>query len=71
MSRPGAFIYFETGLIAGGEQSTLSLGMNWYPTSNWRLMLNLIKVLDVKRPGSSYDGQNPLILSLRAQWYLH
>lgn len=57
--------------IVGGEESNLSLGLNWYPTSNWRLMLNLIKVLDVKRPGSSYDGQNPLILSLRAQWYLH
>lgn len=57
--------------VIGGEQANLSLGLNWYPTSNWRLMLNLIKVLDVKRPGSIYDGEDPLILSLRGQWYLH
>ena len=57
--------------IIGGEQANLSLGLNWYPNSSWRLMLNLIKVLDVKRPGSIYDGEDPLILSLRGQWYLH
>lgn len=57
--------------VIGGKQANLSLGLNWYANSNWRLMLNLTKVLDVKRPGSIYDGQDPLILSLRGQWYLH
>lgn len=57
--------------IIGGEQANLSLGLNWYANSDWRLMLNLIKVLDVKRPGSIYDGEDPLILSLRTQFYLH
>lgn len=57
--------------IIGGEQANLTLGLNWYANPNWRLMLNLVKVLDVKRPGSIYDGEDPLILSLRGQWYLH
>ncbi|MGB5613461.1 MAG: porin [Sedimenticolaceae bacterium] len=57
--------------VIGGEQANISLGLNWYANSDWRLMLNLVKVLDVKRPGSIYDGEDPLILSLRGQWYLH
>lgn len=57
--------------VIGGKQANLTLGLNWYANSRWRLMLNLIKVLEVKRAGSIYDGQDPLILSLRGQWYLH
>jgi len=34
-------------------------------------MTNLIKVIEVERPGSEFDGQHPLILSLRAQWVLN
>jgi hypothetical protein len=62
MNQHGEFLFclvlvlsftFRAGLIAGGEQRKLSLGMNWYPTSNWRVRLNLIKVLYVKRPGTT------------------
>ncbi len=30
-------------------------------------MANMVKVLDVDRPGNEYDKQDPLIFSLRAQ----
>jgi len=56
--------------IIGGEQSNVTLGLNWRPRDNWRVMANLIKVLDVNRPGSQFDGESPLILSLRLQWEL-
>lgn len=56
--------------VIGGKQTNVSLGLNWYLNSEWRIMANLVKVLKVDRPGSRYDGQEPLILALRAQWYL-
>jgi phosphate-selective porin OprO/OprP len=56
--------------VIGGKESNLSLGFNWYLNYNLRLMINVIKVLDVKRPGSEYDGMNPLIFALRAQWLI-
>lgn len=57
--------------VIGGEEANLSLGFNWYLNSKLRLMTNVIKVLDVKRPGSEYGGQDPLIFALRAQWLLN
>ena len=57
--------------VIGGKESNLSLGFNWYLNNKLRLMANLIKVLDVNRPGSEYDGQDPLIFALRAQWLLN
>lgn len=56
--------------VIGGRQSNLSLGLNWYLNPNFRVMTNLIKVLDVNRPGSEFDGKNPLIFSLRVQWQM-
>jgi phosphate-selective porin OprO/OprP len=57
--------------VTGGEESNLSLGFNWYLNDKLRVMTNVVKVLDVKRPGSEYDGQDPLIFALRAQWLMH
>jgi phosphate-selective porin OprO/OprP len=54
--------------VIGGEQSNLTLGLNWYLNRHFRVMGNLTKVLDVKRPGSEFDGLDPLILSVRLQW---
>ena len=56
--------------VIGGEQSNITLGLNWYLNERLRMQLNLIKVLDVKRTGSEYDAQDPLIVALRLQWYL-
>jgi phosphate-selective porin OprO/OprP len=57
--------------VIGGKQKNLSLGLNWYLNQRIRLMTNLVKVLDVDRPGSEYDGQDPLIFSMRVQWVLN
>jgi len=54
--------------VIGGRQKNLSIGLNWYLNQRTRLMTNLIKVLEVDRPGSPFDGEDPLIFSLRAQW---
>ena len=56
--------------IIGGQQKNITLGMNWRPRVNWKIMANLIKVLDVDRPGHMFDKEDPLILSLRLQWEL-
>ena len=57
--------------VTGGQESNLSLGFNWYLNYKLRLMTNVVKVLDVKRPGSEYDGQSPLVFALRAQWLMN
>jgi len=56
--------------IIGGKESNISLGFNWYLNAHFRVMSNLIKVLDVNRPGSEYDGLDPLIFAVRLQWTL-
>jgi len=56
--------------IIGGRQGDITLGLNWYLNTNFRVMTNLTKVLDVDRPGSEFDGLDPLILSLRLQWQM-
>lgn len=56
--------------VVGGEQSNITVGLNWYLNKYLRVQANLVKVLDVKRPGSEFDGQDPLIAVLRLQWYL-
>jgi phosphate-selective porin OprO/OprP len=58
------------GDILGGRETNLSAGLNWYLNDQLRVMTNLIKVLDVDRPGSEFDGTDPLIFSLRLQWVL-
>jgi phosphate-selective porin OprO/OprP len=56
--------------ITGGEESNVSLGLNWYLNDQFRIMTNLIKVINVDRPGNEFDGEDPLIFVLRAQWLL-
>lgn len=54
--------------IVGGSESNLSLGFNWYLNDKFRVMFNAVKVADVNRPNSEYDGLDPLIFALRTQW---
>ncbi|WP_439133822.1 OprO/OprP family phosphate-selective porin [Pseudomaricurvus sp.] len=56
--------------VVGGRQRNLSVGMNWYLNKQVRIQANLIKVLDVDRAGSEFDGQDPWIAALRLQWSL-
>ena len=44
--------------IIGGREKNLSIGLNWYLNKRLRVMTNLIKVFDVDRPGSEFDGRH-------------
>jgi len=35
-----------------------------------RLSGNMIKVLDINRPGNEFDGSDPLIWAVRLQWLI-
>lgn len=52
--------------IDGGEAESVTLGLNWYPTSTLRFTANYVDVLDVK--GGQYDDQEPSIFQVRSQW---
>jgi len=52
--------------VNGGEADSVTLGVNWYPTSTLRFSANYIDVLAVK--GGSYDDQQPRIFQVRSQW---
>jgi len=54
--------------IIGGQETNITLGLNWYLNTRFRVMFNVVKVLDVNRPGNEWDGQDPLILAMRGQW---
>lgn len=65
-----SYVDLNDRLVFGGEQSNLTLGLNWYLSAQWRVMTNLVKVVNIERPGSEFDGADPLIFSLRLQWYI-
>lgn len=54
----------DAGVI-GGHERNLTLALNWYLTSNIRLMLNHIRVLELDRPGNLADGDEPSIWGAR------
>lgn len=54
------------GIVVGGEEENFSLGVNWYPTDTLRFMANYVNVLEVD--GGTYDGVEPDIFQMRAQW---
>lgn len=53
--------------IVGGEQDLVTVGLNWYPNPNVRLMLNYARMLGVDRPGTIYDGDHPASIGVRSQ----
>lgn len=53
------------GDIVGGEERNLTLALNGYLTSNVRLMLNYIRVLELDRPGNAADQDEPSIIGAR------
>ena len=57
--------------IIGGRESNLSLGLNWYLNEKLRFMANMVKVLHIDRPGSEYDGLDPMLYAVRAQWLIY
>jgi phosphate-selective porin OprO and OprP len=64
------------GIISGGEADVFTAGLNWYPTSNTRMMANYANTLDFKCPttgatctAANATGIEPTSFSLRAQVY--
>ncbi len=53
------------GGIIGGEERNLTLAVNGYLTSNIRVMLNYIRVLELDRPGNAADQDEPSIIGAR------
>jgi len=65
-----SYVDLQDGDVNGGRESNLSLGLNWYLNDKLRLMGNIVKVLDVDRPGNEFDGIDPLIAAVRLQWLI-
>lgn len=53
--------------VIGGDQELLTLGVNWYLTQNVRFMANYVDVLNVDRPGSVHDNDEPSVVQVRGQ----
>jgi phosphate-selective porin OprO/OprP len=53
------------GDIDGGEESNMTVGLNWHLNSQLRFMLNYIRVLEVK--GGSHDNDEPSVVQVRGQ----
>ncbi|MSR13552.1 MAG: hypothetical protein EXR86_03110 [Gammaproteobacteria bacterium] len=52
----------------GGEQDNMTVGLNWYPTPNFKFVANYTRVLEVEDADfGSFDGVEPEIFALRAQ----
>jgi phosphate-selective porin OprO/OprP len=51
--------------IVGGEQRDFTLALNWYMTPNLRLMADYVRVLELDRPGSAADGDEPSSFTTR------
>ncbi|MBY0296709.1 OprO/OprP family phosphate-selective porin [Bosea eneae] len=59
-----------TGSVRGGEQTTYTVGLNWYPNQNVRFMLNYVNgnVDRVNAAGTAQIGQSFQALALRSQF---
>ncbi|MCH8261987.1 MAG: porin [Proteobacteria bacterium] len=55
--------------IIGGEEDNVTIGLNWYPNNQLRLMANYTKVISTDRPGNLLDNVEPDIFHMRAQVY--
>ena len=65
-----SYVDLEDRDVNGGRQLNLSLGANWYLSDDLRFSINVVKVVEVNRPGGNYDQENPLILAVRGQWLI-
>ena len=53
--------------VDGGKEHNVTVGLNWYPTPNFRFMANYVRVLDLE--GGDFAGAEPDAFLLRAQAY--
>jgi phosphate-selective porin OprO/OprP len=57
------------GTTVGGDGDVLSLGVNWTPIKNVRLMATYNKLVDFSRAANVNDGTEPSAFSLRTMVY--
>ena len=55
----------DDGVVRGGEQDNITIGVNWYLRSNFKLAANYVKVSSTRRD----INDDPNILEARAQFY--
>lgn len=53
--------------VIGGEETNLTVGLNWYLSSTMRMMANYVNVLEMDRPGSVFDGNTMSLFQMRFQ----
>lgn len=53
------------GMVTGGDQDIMTVGLNWYATKNIRFMANYVNVLD--HTGGNFPGAEPAAFQARAQ----
>lgn len=56
------------GVVTGGKETNLTVGVNWYLDKALRLSANVVHALDLDKPGSAHDGQHPSALVARLQY---
>ncbi|WP_157971435.1 OprO/OprP family phosphate-selective porin [Dyella sp. C9] len=54
--------------VFGGQETNLSVGVNWYLDKSVRLSANLVHAIDLDKPGSDYDGKHPSAIVGRLQY---
>lgn len=54
--------------IAGGRETNLTVGVNWYLDKSVRLSANLVHALELDKPGNPYDGRHPSAVVGRLQY---
>jgi phosphate-selective porin OprO/OprP len=52
--------------IEGGQADSVTVGINWFPTSTLRFSGNYINVLD--NDGGTHHGEEPNLFQVRGQW---
>ncbi|WP_158543433.1 OprO/OprP family phosphate-selective porin [Dyella solisilvae] len=54
--------------VRGGQETNLTLGVNWYLDKSLRLSANVVHAVDLSKPGNPYDGKHPSALVGRLQY---
>ncbi len=52
--------------IEGGQADSVTVGINWFPTSTLRFSGNYVNILD--NDGGAHHGEEPSLLQVRGQW---
>jgi len=52
--------------IEGGQADSVTVGINWFPTSTLRFSGNYVNILD--NDGGAHHGEEPSLFQVRGQW---